>query len=246
MMRGRMPESARDGWHIAVVIPACNEESLLPACLRSVARACALLPEGVTWDVVVVCDSCTDRTLELAQASFVTEGAVLAVEEHCVGNARAVASETAMRRSPVPASRCWLANTDADCEVPATWLLEHLRIAREGYVAAAGIVDVADFSEHDGQVAGLFRTTYRIERDGTHPHVHGANLGVRADAYRRAGGWAALATGEDHALWSRLRMGGGPLLNHARLCVLTSGRRTGRAPLGFAAALAAHNAQVPA
>jgi hypothetical protein len=37
--------------------------------------------------------------------------------------------------------------------------------------------------------------------DGTHPHVHGANLGIRADAYSDAGGWNDLTVAEDHCLW---------------------------------------------
>jgi hypothetical protein len=86
-----------------------------------------------------------------------------------------------------------------------------------------------------------FRKSYRIEADGTHPHVHGANIGVRADAYLRAGGWMNLATAEDHDLWHRLQHQGERRLSDARLWVMTSGRRLGRAPMGFAAALAAHN-----
>ena len=57
---------------------------------------------------------------------------------------------------------------------------------------------------------GTFRETYEIRPDGSHPHVHGANLGVRADAYLRAGGWADLRTAEDHDLWRRLLGSGEP------------------------------------
>ena len=71
--------------------------------------------------------------------------------------------------------------------------------------------------------------------------MHGANFGVRADAYLRAGGWGALETAEDHDLWGRLRDIGAIRLSSAALTVATSGRRVGRAPLGFAQALAAHN-----
>ena len=83
--------------------------------------------------------------------------------------------------------------------------------------------------------------TYQINSDNTHPHVHGANLGMRADAYLAAGGWNPLTTAEDHDMWGRLRAHTGAHLSDARLQVLTSGRRTGRAPLGFAGALAKHN-----
>ena len=62
-------------------------------------------------------------------------------------------------------------------------------------------------------------------------------MGFRADAYRAAGGWNPLATGEDHDLWSRLRLTG-PVVSSTRLRVATSMRLRGRAPDGFANDLA--------
>ena len=97
------------------------------------------------------------------------------------------------------------------------------------------------FLEHNPGLEALFRSSYVIGEDGAHPHVHGANIGVRADAYLGAGGWAALATAEDHDLWTRLDSQGHERLSDASLQVVTSGRRKGRAPMGFADALAAHN-----
>ena len=105
----------------------------------------------------------------------------------------------------------------------------------------AGIVSVDSFEGHGPEVPKRFQNSYSILADGTHPHIHGANLGVRADRYVRAGGWANLKTGEDHDLWGRLQRTGARLLSSARLQVVTSGRRVGRAPNGFADALAAHN-----
>lgn len=228
-------------WHMAVVIPARDEELLLPRCLQSVAAACAMLPTGVTTDVIVVSDGSTDATAEIGRAVLQkTRGAVLEVDAGNVGLARSLAAETALQRYRGDLSHCWLANTDADCEVPQSWLLDHLRLAQRGYTAVAGIVDVDCFAEHHAHVETRFRVTYQINEDGSHPHVHGANLGVRADAYVLAGGWNALETAEDHDLWGRLRVAG-THLSDARLRVITSGRRVGRAPLGFAGALAAHN-----
>src|ERR1035438_132616 len=86
-----------------------------------------------------------------------------------------------------------------------------------------------------------FRLTYLIHSDGTHPHVHGANIGIRADAYLESGGWRHLMTAEDHDLWQRLHRGNHRRRSDASLRVVTSGRRIGRAPHGFANALAAHN-----
>ena len=236
------PETSTAGLrHVAVLIPARYEEQLLPRCLRSVQACRVLLPEEYTSDVIVVSDCSIDRTREIAEDILGASGTVVCTRTGIVGSARAVAARVALERFSGSPEECWFANTDADCEVPACWLSNQLRIALRGVHAIAGIVDVQDFSEHRPHVAQRFRDTYRIAPDGTHPHVHGANLGVRADAYLRAGGWAGLATAEDHDLWSRLHASGYARVSDAALQVVTSGRRIGRAPLGFADALAAHN-----
>jgi hypothetical protein len=109
------------------------------------------------------------------------------------------------------------------------------------FEAVAGTVDVDTFEEHGPMVEARFRASYLVRPDGSHPHVHGANLGFRADAYLDAGGWRDLGTGEDHDLWTRLARIGARRVSTSRTEVLTSGRRVGRAPHGFAEALAAHN-----
>lgn len=228
-------------WHLAILIPARDEEKLLPRCLRSISVARQRLPAAVTSDLVVVSDSSTDKTLEIAQRLIRRSGIVVSTDAGRVGAARCLAAEVALRRYRGPSERCWLANTDADCEVPPNWLLDQLSIAAQGFAAVAGTVRVDSFAEHDAQVEELFRRTYLTYADGTHPHVHGANLGVRADAYLRVGGWLNLATAEDHDLWNRLHRSGHQRISDARLQVVTSGRRLGRAPSGFAEALAAHS-----
>jgi glycosyltransferase involved in cell wall biosynthesis len=228
-------------WHLAVLVPARDEEYLLPRCLHSIQRAVLRLASNTTSDVIVVSDCSIDRTCEMARAILPAESAVISVSLGTVGGARAIAARAALSRYQGPLDRCWLVNTDADCEVPEDWLLSHLAIAEKGFAAVAGVIDVDSFLEHNAEVASRFRFTYLIREDGTHPHVHGANLGIRADAYVLAGGWSALATGEDHELWNRLAACDIKRLSDSKLSVVTSGRRHGRAPQGFADALAAHN-----
>jgi hypothetical protein len=228
-------------FHIAIVIPARDEQELLPRCLRSVQNARLMLPPHVTSDLIVVIDQSTDDTFKIAWDFVQGNGTVVETQAGCVGTARALGVQRALERYSGPRNRCWLANTDADCQVPATWLQDQLAFANAGFSATAGIIDVDSFAEHESFVSDRFRLSYLIHADGTHPHVHGANLGVRADAYLRAGGWQDLFTAEDHDLWRRLQSGRHKHVSDASLCVLTSGRRVGRAPLGFAGALAAHN-----
>jgi hypothetical protein len=83
---------------------------------------------------------------------------------------------------------------------------------------------------------------------GSHPHVHGANIGIRASAYLAAGGFRALATAEDHDLLAAVTRIGRPVLRAADITVQTSARRQARAPHGFGhllRTLAATPADVP-
>jgi len=70
-------------------------------------------------------------------------------------------------------------------------------------------------------------------------------MGVRADTYLRAGGWRGLETAEDHDLWKRLMGTACQQRSTARVHVITSGRRRGRAPRGFAETLATYDEAVP-
>jgi glycosyltransferase involved in cell wall biosynthesis len=228
-------------WRICVLIPACNEEELLPRCLHSVLDACSKLPREITWDIVVAVDASTDGTFEIAEEILASNGKVVATDAGIVGRARAAAAQCALSRYNGMLPLCWLAHTDADCIVPEDWLIKQLLLAEDGIEAIAGTISVDTFCEHDPEVKGRFQRSYLIAPDGSHSHVHGANLGIRADAYRRSGGWADLTTGEDHDLWNRLARAGSSRISTAILHVITSGRRKGRAPHGFAEALAAHN-----
>jgi glycosyltransferase involved in cell wall biosynthesis len=230
-------------WHISVLIPARNEEDLLQRCLLSVLNARAALQTSVSCDIVVADDGSTDRTYEIASRLLndANCGRIIKTAEGIVGLARRRAAADALGRQSVPHDHWWLANTDADCVVPANWLTSHLMVAKTGAEALAGTVEVDSFDGHEAFVEQRFQSSYLVQPDGSHPHVHGANLGVRADAYLRAGGWRDLETAEDHDLWERLGSNNCRRLSIASIAVVTSGRRVGRAPHGFAGALAASN-----
>jgi cellulose synthase/poly-beta-1,6-N-acetylglucosamine synthase-like glycosyltransferase len=195
----------------------------------------------VTSDIIVAVDSSTDRTGHLAKKLVAAHGKVIYTDSGLVGRVRAFAADAALERYHGPLTSCWLANTDSDCIVPDRWLIDQLALAEQNIEAIAGTVSVDTFVEHKPGAAKRFRDSYVIHRDGAHSHIHGANLGVRADLYARAGGWADLVTAEDHDLWKRIAIAGGRRVATSAIQVITSGRRAGRAPSGFAEALAAHN-----
>jgi cellulose synthase/poly-beta-1,6-N-acetylglucosamine synthase-like glycosyltransferase len=127
-----------------------------------------------------------------------------------------------------------VANTDADTSVPRDWLSKQLQLANEGACAVAGIVSVDSFEGHGLREAENFARRYVINADGTHSHVHGANIGLRADVYVDVGGWSDVAVGEDHNLWQRVRQRGWKVCSSSASVVTTSGRVHGRARGGFA------------
>jgi glycosyltransferase involved in cell wall biosynthesis len=212
-----------------VVIPAHNEQDLLPACLVAVRHAARQV--SVPVHLVVVADACTDKTADLAcdlGATVIESGA------HNVGTARRAGVSLVLRSARrLDPAEVWVATTDADSLVPRHWLTRQLRYARRGWQGVVGTVTIADWAGHPHHVQRRYAQGYRAWQ-GRHPHVHGANLGFTADAYLAAGGFRPLPTAEDHALVDDLRAAGIPLLRTARLPVVTSARRRARAPRGFA------------
>lgn len=219
-------------WRVGVVVPAHDEEESIGACVTSVLRALESAAQE-PW-IVVVADACSDATEARAWAALRGVGEVVRCSAHAVGVARGRGTERLLERlGPHPRWQ-WLLNTDADTTVPLDWVRTQLEYASEGAVAVAGVVSVHSFEGHGPGAEAAFRETYALHPDGTHPHVHGANLGVRGDVYRAVGGWSELSLAEDHCIWNRIQSGGWHAVSTTRSVVTTSGRTFGRAPGGFA------------
>jgi glycosyltransferase involved in cell wall biosynthesis len=218
-----------------VVIPARNEAPTIGPCLESVLRA-ARAARPIATRVVVVCDSSSDDTepaaLELLAGS---PSMVLTAECSNAGTARALGFDVALAMYGGESSSLWLASTDADSVVPEDWLSKQSSWAEQGVAGVAGIVRLP---EHERARHRAYEEFYDsgIEAGG-HSHVHGANLGVRADWYVKCGGFARVAVGEDVALWSTLKAAGAPLVADPGLIVTTSGRVQSRVLGGHASVL---------
>ncbi|MFI9256160.1 glycosyltransferase [Streptomyces sioyaensis] len=226
---------------VAVVIPAHNEQALLPRALAAVhaaARHPALVRTRVA--VVVAADSCRDDTAGVARRA----GAVVVpLRCHNPGRSRAAAVLRALYVLGVPETGVWIASTDADSAVPRDWLAFQLARAEEGWDAVVGTVAVTRWPPVPGLATRHNRLYHATRPAGglpwRHPHVHGANLGVTATAYRKAGGFPPLPVGEDHGLVTALERGGHRVLRTSDCPVETSSRLRPRAAGGFGRDLAA-------
>jgi cellulose synthase/poly-beta-1,6-N-acetylglucosamine synthase-like glycosyltransferase len=214
---------------VLVVVPARDEESTLRACVESV--RCAGSTVAVPTSVVVVLDVCTDGSADAVRR--LPDVLVVERDHGNVGRSRhdgVLAGLSAGRSAP---GRTWIAFTDADSVVPRFWLREHLRSAASSDAYVGAVVPRMDDLEP------LRRRAWRRSHPpgATLGHVHGANLGVRADAYLRVGGFLPLRVGEDVDLVSRLRAARFSVAESERHPVITSGRLAGRAPDGYASYL---------
>ncbi|CAN5252980.1 glycosyltransferase family A protein [soil metagenome] len=205
---------------IGVVIPARDEEQLIGRCLAAVVESARHVPVPV--DITVVADGCLDRTAEIAR-SF-RDVRVIELESSNVGTARAAGAGAALARGAH-----WLANTDADSVVPPHWLAHQYALGVEGWDVVVGTVR-PDFAELEPEQRAAWLASHRAgEPNG---HVHGANLGVRASAYVASGGYRSLPEHEDVDLVGRLSEFRSTASDGAE--VITSARRFGRTPGGYA------------
>lgn len=218
---------------VAIVIPVRDEEVLLPACLDAVGEAVRALHDehpDIRTRVIVVLDACSDRSAQVVEGR--PEVTTVVTQAGNVGIARALGVSAAGDwATSFGTSRLWLATTDGDSVVPRHWLLAQVRLAGEGCALVVGSVQ-----PHPGDLTPeeLARWHARHSSADGHEHVHGANLGFTWDAYESVGGFAPIPTHEDVEIVGAMRRAGVAWIASGRLAVTTSGRRTGRAPGGFA------------
>jgi glycosyltransferase involved in cell wall biosynthesis len=218
-----------------VVVPARDERERLSGCLTALSRAADRLDLPV--HVVVVLDGCTDGSEEVLRRHPRVH-AVVGRGPTGVGHARRLGARVALDRvapdrDGVPTDRIWLASTDADSTVPPAWLQHQGSLADHGADLVLGTValDV----EHPPWSA-WYRE--KVLADGSHSHVHGANLGVRASTYLAAGGWPGVLADEDVQLTlAAAALPGTRVVTTSAHPVMTSSRLTARAPSGLASDL---------
>jgi glycosyltransferase involved in cell wall biosynthesis len=227
---------------LGVVVPVHNEEELLGEALHSLADAFAELRDvSIATHVVLVFDSCRDASASVARRwhESLSRRSPLVVsaitcEANSVGVARKLGCAVILEHwNMIDPSMMWIATTDADSRVPRAWLRAQVGYHELGVDLWAGRVAVSDDEPRRREWLSRWQRQYDAE---LHP-VHGASLGFNAEKYLVAGGFAPIQTGEDRALVRSLVDSGARAFYDSTLPVVTSPRRTARAPHGFAEAL---------
>jgi len=209
-----MGEAATTARRVSVVVPAFNEAVLLPHCLDSLRAQDYAGP----IEILVVDNASTDATAEVAR----THGATV-VHEPVRGYSRALRSGFAAASGDI------IACTDADSVVPPNWIS---RLVRE-YASDDRIVAVGgeiQFEHPNWKSVVLTRVLIpfvnKVDRGSrAGPHMWGANMSVRRDAFEAVGGWnPRFSLQADSELSERLRTVGRVTVVES-LRVRTSSRR---------------------
>ncbi len=233
---------------VIVVMPAHNEDRHIGkalAALKTAADALQRERPGTGVSIVVVLDCCTDRSADITAAYVSADPrfGAMDVKLRSTGASRGAGILTALDCMPGdgPATT-WLATTDADSAVPEHWLVRQVELANAGADAILGSVE-PDPDDVDPAVLRRWLDLHPFRED--HPHIYGANLGIRASAYLAAGGFPKLRAHEDRVLVEQLRRHRFVVTATDTTRVVTSGRTHARAPEGFAAYLRTLGADLP-
>lgn len=239
------------GAGVAVVVPARNEADNIATCLASLARQ-----DIADRIAVYLCVNNTfDDTADIALGSAREMGLAMVVAKGPIGRggvgmARRIGHALAHHHSPLAGS---LLSTDADCIADPAWA-RLIDTALSRAPAALGRIDTApgdrdklparyhDCARIEATYAGLSAEFEHLLSARKQVGIGlntagGANMGVRADIYRRVGGFHPLTSGEDRNLIDRIRRARHDPVRVPGAIVCASTRSQGRAPRGMASAI---------
>lgn len=207
---------------ISFVVPAYNEEVLLPGCLEAIRAEIARV--GCDAEIVVVNNASTDRTAAVADAV----PGVRVVHEPVKGLV------AARRAGFEAASGVLIANIDADTLIPKYWLDRVLKSFGDDpkLVALSGPYDYYDVPLHIRAFSRMFYmlgyATYAFNKHvlGVGSMVQGGNFIVVRDALAEAGGFSDTFQfyGEDTDIARRMNQVGNVTFTW-KLMARSSGRR---------------------
>jgi glucosyl-3-phosphoglycerate synthase len=234
----------------SVVVPARNEEDLLPACIAALAGQRGVA--AAEYEVIVVLDACTDASAEAVERARADYPELRLWTADGPGQGSGAARATGMdiacsRLESLGRGDGLIASTDADSMVAADWLARQLEALEKGARAIGGEVRLDPATSAHLPEPLLRRREAELGQrkslagsrgPAEHPHFSGASLGITAEAYRDVGGMGWVAALEDQDLEDRLAAASIPIHRLSEVQVTTSARLDGRAGRGLAKDLA--------
>ncbi len=210
---GPTSSSIQERPFISVIIPTRNEETTIERCLQSV-FACTYPPHR--FEVIVVNDLSTDRTVERIQAFTRT----LSPEDrkrlkllHMPENLRRTRAhkKRAVHKGIAHARGTWIVTTDADCTVPSEWLSTLSRYFQKNVYVVSGPVAFTHQTQSERIMAleflGLVGVGAGCIGIGKPILCNGANLAYRRDIFYEVGGFRDidhLTSGDDELLMQKI------------------------------------------
>ncbi len=246
-----------------VVVPARNEEELLPSALRSLAEQRTLdgksLPHEL-YEVILLINNTSDRSTQIANSFrrlyptfrlHVIERLFSKSQAH-IGHVRRLLMDEACRRlEAVGGMDAAILSTDADSQVAPNWISANLNELAGGAEAVGGRIVILPCEQDllDPATRTLHRYDHLYRRFVSwiehrfdpephdpwprHHHHYGASLAVPPQIYKAAGRLPLRRYFEDLAFHDALIQHDIRLRHSNRVKVFTSARLSGRARSGY-------------
>ncbi len=197
------------GVAVSVIIPARNEEQFLAECLDSL---CRLEYPRESFEVILVDNGSTDRTLEIAER-FKSSLDLRILQ-------KAGVPISALRNLGAAAARGEVfAFLDADCRVPLSWLRDATALLR---TQGAGVIGAEPLlPENVTWVSRAWLGRRPVEKRGEVSYVGTANFIVSRENFVRVGGFdESLETNEDCEFCHRIRAAGLSVLAFPQIAIV--------------------------
>lgn len=210
LTRRLKPFPSRTDLDISVIVCARNESQRLGPTLESLSRVD--YPRG-RWEVILVDDGSTDDTAAIMKA-YAARHSHWRVLHHVKNTDEPRGKKAALAMGIAQARGSVILTTDADCQVPSTWLKSMAGCfdAQVGMVLGFAIVQpAATFFQRLQQFGCVCEATVAavsaLMRRPT--HSNGQNLAFRKDVFYEVGGYADgahISSGDDFFLSKAIQL----------------------------------------
>jgi len=160
---------------ISFIIPCYNEEAHIKDCIRAIRKHVWYVP----YEIIVVDNNCTDKTVEIAEL----EGAFV-IKETRKGVVFA-------RQTGYEAAKGFLiANIDADSKITEGWIWEALsRLSNDDTVAVTGPLEYQDVGLGLRIMTKLYYLIAKLSNDYIGVFIQGGNSMIKKSALDKVGGY---------------------------------------------------------